>query len=317
VVQGDSATAGDEIVDEAEFRALAAALRTSTARGPLDRRGALGNLRPEHTLAALDEVRSGRSVSLASPVELEETVDNPHPWDHRMSDLPGGDDHSTGLSFAADAIALHIHGDADTHIDALCHVAYDGRLYNDVPADVVGPDGATELSIDLARDGIVGRGVLLDIPRLRGVPWLEPGEHVTYDELVEAERAQGLTVGDGDLLLVRVGHRRRRAHLGPWDAAAARAGLHPRAVPFAAERRVAMLGSDGNNDTAPSVATTVEFPVHVLAIQVMGLQLLDYLQLEELATQCADRGSWAFLCVVAPLRLPTATGSPINPIAVL
>jgi len=149
------------------------------------------------------------------------------------------------------------------------------------------------------------------------VPWLEPGDHVTADDLTAAETAQRVRVGEGDLLFVRVGHRRRRAESGPWDAAHARAGLHPSAMEFLAERRVAVLGSDSNNDTAPSSTEGVAFPVHVLAVHALGLHLLDYLQFEDLVPLCEREERWSFLCVVAPLRLPAATGSPVNPIAIL
>jgi kynurenine formamidase len=176
---------------------------------------------------------------------------------------------------------------------------------------------ATALSIDVARDGIVGRGVLLDIPRVRGVSWLEPGDHVTLADLEAAERAQQVRIGTGDVVFVRVGHRRRRDELGAWDAARARAGLHPTALLLLAERGVAALGSDGNNDTAPSTTAGVDFPVHVLAINAMGLHLLDYLRFEELVARCVEADRWSFLCVIAPLRLPSATGSPVNPIAIL
>jgi kynurenine formamidase len=162
-----------------------------------------------------------------------------------------------------------------------------------------------------------GRGVLLDIPPLYGVPWLDPGTQVTAEDLAAAEARQGSRVGRGDILLVRVGHRGRIEELGPWDVAAARAGLHPTAMEFLAERQVAVLGGDGNNDTAPSAARGVAFPVHVLAVHAMGMHLLDYLRFEELAPLCERDGRWSFLCVIAPLRLPAATGSPVNPIAVL
>jgi kynurenine formamidase len=213
---------------------------------------------------------------------------------------------------------MNIHGNADSHIDALCHVSFDGTLYNGVPATTaVTASGAVELSIAAAADGIAGRGVLLDVPRLRGVPWLEPGDHVTPGDITAAERDQGVHIGQGDILLVRVGHRLRRRECGPWDAAAARAGLHPSVLPLLAERQIALLGSDSNNDTAPSVADGVEFPVHVLAINALGLMLLDYLSFDELVPLCEEAGRWSFLCVIAPLRLPTGTGSPVNPIALL
>ena len=99
--------------------------------------------------------------------------------------------------------------------------------------------------------------------------------------------------------------------------ARSRAGLHPEACEYLAERQVAVLGSDGNSDIAPSVVDEVAFPVHVLAINTLGLYLLDYLQFEDLVPVCEAAGRWSFLCVVAPLRLPGGTGSPVNPIAVL
>jgi kynurenine formamidase len=216
-----------------------------------------------------------------------------------------------------DRIAMNIHGNADSHVDALCHVIFDGKLYNGVPAKTVTESGAAELSIAVAADGIVSRGVLLDVPRSRGVPWLEPGDDVTADDLLAAERDQGVRVGRGDIVLVRVGHRLRRTELGPWDAASGRAGLHPTLLAVAAERQIAALGSDGNNDTAPSVTDGVDFPVHVLAVNALGLHLMDYLQFTDLAPLCEREGRWSFLCVIAPLRLPTGTGSPVNPIAIL
>jgi kynurenine formamidase len=307
---------GTSAMSADEFGALHAWLSEQARWGEADRLGALNHITPTEIVAAAAEVRLGRTVSLASPIEGEATADNPEPSVHQMTSASGAD-MDDGLHFALDRLTMNVHGNADTHLDALCHVVYQGRLHNDVPASALRTAGAETLSVDVARDGIVGRGVLLDIPRLRGVPWLEPGDHVTADELIAAEQAQNVRVGKGDLLLVRVGHRRRRDELGPWDAAQTRAGLDPRAVRFLAERQVAVLGSDSNNDTAPSRTAGVAFPVHVLAIQALGLHLLDYLQFEELLPLCERHERWTFLCVVAPLRVPGATGSPVNPIALL
>jgi len=300
----------------ADFTALYLRLQRTAGWGPADRRGALNNLTPAQVLAAAGEIRLGRTVSLEAPIESRATPDNPDPSQHQMTGT-GNQADPSGLTFATDRLAINIHGNADSHIDALCHVMYQAALYNGVPADTVTGAGASELSIEVAKDGIAGRGVLLDIPRLRGVRWLEPGDHVTADDLTRAEDAQQVRVGQGDLLFVRVGHRQRRAELGPWDAASARAGLHPTALEFVADRRVAALGSDSNNDTAPSAAEGVDFPVHVLAINAMGLHLLDYLQFEDLVRLCGEAGRWSFFCVIAPLRLDRGTGSPVNPIAIL
>jgi kynurenine formamidase len=278
--------------------------------------GALNNISAATVTAAAGEVRAGRTVSLAAPVALEEATDNPDPAVHAMTQPGAGTAGAPGLSFATDRIAMNIHGNADSHIDALCHVIFDGKLYNGVSADAITPTGATKLSIDVARNGIVGRGLLLDIPRVRGVRWLEPGDHVTADDLLAAESAQAVRVEPGDLLFVRVGHRARRRSLGPWDAAQERAGLHPAALALLAERRIAVLGSDGNNDTAPSATEGVDFPVHVLAINAMGVHLLDYLQFDDLVALCEELRRWSFMCVIAPLRLDSGTGSPVNPIAI-
>ncbi|MFD9334406.1 cyclase family protein [Streptomyces sp. NPDC060028] len=309
--------AGPPRLSAAEFAALYARVRRRAGTLPgAPQRGALEDITPRHVLAAAAEVRSGRTVTMAAQVETERGPDDPEPCEHVMTGAVRGGIESTGLQFATDRFAMNVHGDADSHVDALCHVIYDGTLYGGVDANSVTASGATALSIEVARDGIVGRGVLLDIPRLRGVPWLEPGDHVTVDDLTAAERAQHVRVNEGDLLFVRVGHRRRRAELGAWHAADLRAGLHPSAVEFLRDRRVAVLGSDGNHDTAPSSTEGVDFPVHVLAIHAMGLHLLDYLQFEDLVAVCEEEGRWSFLCVIAPLRLPEATGSPVNPIAV-
>jgi kynurenine formamidase len=300
---------------EAEFRALYDRLRTQLPWGPDDRRGALNYLTAAEVRAAAGEVKLGRTVSLEGPVETRVAADNPEPARHAMKGTLGADA-GPGVQFGLDLIQMNIHGNADTHIDALCHVMFDSTLYNGVAAATVGEDGAAEMPIDVAADGIVGRGVLLDIPRLRGVPWLEPGDSVTVNDVLAAERDQGVKAGKGDIVCVRVGHRSRRKQQGPWDVAQSRAGLHPSVVPVLAERQIAVLGSDGNNDTAPSPVDGVDFPVHVLAVNALGVHLIDYMNLSDLASTCAKAGRWSFQCVIAPLRLPTGTGSPVNPIAV-
>lgn len=301
---------------EAGFRELYDRLRGQLPWGPDDRRGALNYITPAEVRAAAAEVRLGRHVSLAAPVMSKVTADNPDPAQHPMTGT-AQDAPPAGLSFAMDRVEMNVHGNADTHLDALCHVIYDRHLYNGVPADTVSADGARELHVEVAKDGIAGRGVLLDIPRLRGVPWLEPGDYVTAGDLAAAERAQQVQVRRGDLLFVRVGHRRRRRELGPWDTASERAGLHPAAMEFVAGRQVAVLGSDSNNDSAGDAAVQVDFPVHVLAINALGVHLLDYLDFAGLVPVCEQAGRWSFLCVIAPLRLHAGTGSPVNPIAIL
>jgi kynurenine formamidase len=300
-----------------EFAALFQRLKSTADRGAADRKGALNFLTAAQVTSAAREVRLGRSVSLARPIETEPAADDPEPARYEMTGALAAHHLARGLEFATDRFAMNVHGDAASHVDALCHVVFDSKLYNDVPVDDVTPRGAITLSIDVIQDGVVGRGVLLDIPRLHGRPWLEPGEAVTGEDLRAAAEAQQVHVGQGDLLFVRVGHFRRRQELGPWEVAQARAGLHPTALEFVADRGVAVLGSDSNNDVAPSRAEGVDFPVHVLAVNALGVHLLDYLQFEDLVGMCKQEQRWTFLVVIAPLRLPGATGSPVNPIAIL
>jgi kynurenine formamidase len=101
----------------------------------------------------------------------------------------------------------------------------------------------------------------------------------------------------------------------PGIQAGQRRASTPQLCPFLAERSGAALGSDGNNDTAPSKTEGVDFPMHVLAINAMGIHLLDYLQFEDLVQRCEEAGRWEFLFITAPLRIAGGTGSPVNPIA--
>jgi kynurenine formamidase len=256
------------------------------------------------------------TVTLGLPLATEVADCNPEPADHHMTMLADVDVGSGTLRFAKDYIGLDYHNDGQSHIDAFSHVAFNGLLFDGTPDSSVTADGARAGTIEVLRDGLVGRGVLLDVPRVRGVPWVEPGEHIFREDLEAAERSEGVEVGPGDILLVRTGHNRRLAELGPWDTPTAKAGLHPTAASFLADRRVAALGSDGNNDTAPSTTEGVGFPIHVLALNAMGVHLFDYLQFEDVAHHCEEMGRWDFLFAAAPLRIASGTGSPINPTAV-
>lgn len=292
-------------IDREEFAALFRSVCTWGRWGPFGPRGALNHITPERVAAAAGLVRSGTTVSLGLP------------FGTRMTLVPDAGAGSAGLHFAKDAVGLDYHSEGHSHIDAFSHVAYDGALYDGRPASAVTADGAGAGAIGVLKDGLVGRGVLLDVPAVRGVRWLEPGDDVVTGDLEAAERRQGVRVGEGDTLLVRTGHPLRMAELGPWDTAAETAGLHPSAASFLAERQVAALGSDGNNDTAPSATEGVAYPIHVLALNAMGVHLLDYLQFEDLLPRCREAGRWEFLFVAAPLRIEGGTGSPVNPIAVL
>jgi kynurenine formamidase len=307
----------DEAVTAAEFAALFDSVRSWGRWGADDELGALNLLSGDRVAAAARLVRSGVVVSLSLPLSTTTAPDCPTPAEFHMTQEIDADVGLGAMGFAKDFVGVDYHSDGHTHIDALCHVAYEGQLYNGVAAGTITADGAAAEGIEVVKDGLVGRGVLLDIPRLRGVPWLEPGEHVFREDLEAAAREQGVEVQEGDILLVRTGHARRLAEIGTWDTAESKAGLHPTAMSLLTERGIAALGCDGNSDTAPSTTEGVPFPIHVLALNAMGVLLLDYLQFEDLRHACESAGRWEFLCVTAPLRVAGGTGSPVNPLAIL
>jgi kynurenine formamidase len=306
----------DGTVSRKDFDALFDELSNWRRWGSTDERGTLHLLTAPRVADAAQLVRDGISVTMSLPLNTHAEADNPMPANHHMtlvaSVAPAGDP----VHFSKDYVGLDYHNDGHTHIDALSHVAYRGFLFNGRPEDEVTDSGATVNTIEALKDGLVGRGVLLDVPRHRGVPWLEPGEYILADELEAVEREQGVVVREGDILLVRTGHARRLAELGPWNTPEAKAGLHPTAMRFLGERGVAAAGSDGNHDTAPSTTEGVGFPIHVLAIAAMGIHLLDYLQFEDVRKVCERTNRWEFLFLASPLRVLGGTGSPINPVAV-
>jgi kynurenine formamidase len=287
--------------------------------GPDDERGALNYVTDARRAAAAALVREGHAVSCARELPVEPSPENPNPAHHHM--LRAGDDSvlpGLGLESSMDYIGVAFHGMATSHIDALCHVFVGGRMYNGFAAGDVKSTGARRCSVMVARDGIVARGVLLDVPRARGARWLEPGERVRRAELEAAERAHGVRVEEGDVLLVATGRDARRAALGPWDpVGVGLAGLDPDCIPWLHERRIAVLGSDGVSDPLPGAGIPGwPIPVHQCCLVAMGVHLLDNLALGALAEACAARGRHAFLLAVAPLRVEGGTGSPVNPIAV-
>ncbi len=313
-----SKAAGTGITQQG-FDRLFESLKNWGRWGPDDERGTLNYITPDKVRAAAGLVRSGRSVSLSLPVNTVAGPDNANPALHYMCTTFDVDIGLGDLRFATDFLGMQFHGDCHTHIDALCHVAYKGRLYNDRPLDLVTSRGALGFDITVCAHGVVGRGVLIDIPRLRGVAWLEPGEAVTREDIEAAEVAQGVRLGEGNIMVFRTGHHRRRLERGAWDVGypgEGRAGLDPYALTLLHERKVAVFLPDGDGEVVPSSVEGVMYPIHPLQITAMGMLCADSLQLEELAQVCEEERRWEFLVVIAPLRLPGGTGSPFNPIAI-
>ncbi|HVU22348.1 MAG TPA: cyclase family protein [Rhizomicrobium sp.] len=305
----------------AEMRKMFDAVSNWGRWGKDDERGTLNYLTPDRVAAAGRLVKTGTQVSCARDFPVVPGPENPTPALHHI--VMGGDDpcaHGVpGLEVSLDFIGIAYHGLASSHIDALCHVFVEGKMYNGFPATDVRSTGARRNSIMAAKEGIVGRGVLLDIPRLRGQAFVALDKPVMPDELDAAEKAQQVGIGEGDILLVSVGRDAQKRHQPHKPGTEfAMAGLDPACIPWLHSRKIAVLGSDAVHDPSPPV-NMIEgwrIPVHMCALAGMGLHLLDNLRLIELENACADANRWEFLFTVAPLRIARGTGSPVNPIAI-
>ena len=298
-----------------QFDQLFASVSNWGRWGQDDQRGTLNFITPERVAAATALVRRGRSVSLSNLLSKAADIDNPKPMLHYMSRLTLGMAGEPKMN--EDFIGLDYHGKLVTHVDALCHCSYRGRLYNHVESlDVVTGFGARFGAVTAFEDGIVGRGVLLDMPRHLAVEWVEPGTGLVPAQLEAAAANAAVEVGEGDVLLVRTGHAVRRLKVGPWNPDEVSAGIDLSCLPWMHAREVAVLGSDADTDARPSQVADVHTPAHALALAAMGMPLLDNMNLDRLAATCAEEERWEFLFVTAPLRLPGGTGSPINPLAI-
>ncbi len=250
-------------------------------------------------------VREGITVSLAHNPLTERAEDNNNPFEQTM--LRGNN---------MDRYAVTYHGYAHSHIDALCHFLYKDQTYNGYArADVNTDKGCAKLGIDTLKNGIVTRGVLIDIPRLRGVEYLEPGTPI-YSEDVEAwEKKAGVKIAAGDAILLRTGRWARRAKLGPWNVAQTAAGFHASIAPWIKARGAAFVGSDAGEDVTPSRVEGIALPVHTLLITAMGINLLDNQDLEALGDTAARLHRWEFMITIAPVPVTGGTGFPLNAIA--
>jgi len=274
--------------------------------GKDDQIGALNLITSSKRKQAASLVKEGFSVSMAGDADTVKAVDNANPYELKM------------LTIGSDEIAVNYHGIAHTHLDSLAHINDNGVFYNGYKpdADKVLKQGHERNSIHNVKNGIFTRGILIDIPRLKGVPYLEPGTPIYVEDLEAWEKKAGVKVSPGDALFVRTGVWARRKALGPWLRGRAEggksAGLDPSVIPWLKQRDIAILGSDHPQYVSPS---NLRGAVHDFALLYLGVHLFDNCDLEALADAAAARKRWEFLLTAAPLPIVGGTGSPVNPIA--
>lgn len=261
-------------------------------------------------------VKEGISVSLAPLPLTEETLDAGEPLqvDFGYTISRTGRTGPEKYRGVRDLWAWSVHGGSLPHIDAVCHTWYKGRMYNGFSGEkeVSKERGCAKSGIQNLRKGITTRGILIDIPRMKGVPYLEPLTPIFPQDIEAWEKKAGVKVTSGDAILLRTGRWARRAKEGPFKD---HAGFHALVAPWLKARDVAVIGSDAESDLGGPLPGTEARPIHTFAIVGLGATLLDELDLEELAETAATLDRWEFLLTVAPLPVQGGTGSPINPIA--
>lgn len=298
--------ASTHMVTPAEYEKWKRDLSNWGRWGQDDQIGALNLITAAKRKQAAALVREGYSVSIAGDADIVKAIDNPNPYELKM------------LTIGTDQIAVNYHGIAHTHLDSLAHINDNGVFFNGYKpdADKVLKQGHERNSIHNVKNGIFTRGILIDIPRLKGVPYLEPGTPIYVEDLEAWENKAGVKVSSGDALLVRTGVWARRKALGPWLRGRAEggrsAGLDPSVIPWLKQRDIAILGSDHPQYVSPS---SLRGAVHDFALLYLGVHLLDNCDLEALADAAAARRRWEFLLTAAPLPIVGGTGSPVNPIA--
>ncbi|HEU0073131.1 MAG TPA: cyclase family protein [Dehalococcoidia bacterium] len=290
--------------------------------GPDDELGTPNLITPEKTKRALATVQEGVSVSLAREIMWDGALDVPSPPVHHMLESgegwASGDKVSSRPNAAAiDYIGMVFHGVAITHVDSLAHFFWNGKTYNGKPAHLVSTSlGATVCAVTAAKQGFITRGVLVDVPLIRGIDWVERGEGISPEDILVAEKHCGFKVEEGDILLIRTGQLHRRNVEGPVARTAGSTACQAACLPLFHERGIAVMGSDTGNDISPAQYEKVPQPIHQVGITAMGLWILDNANLEDLAEACRQRNRWEFMVTIGPLPLHNTTGSPVNPIAV-
>jgi kynurenine formamidase len=301
-----------------DFRTIGRRVSNWGRWGDDDERGTLNLITPDCKVEAARLVRTGKTFALGIP------FDGDGPQDGRVRGNPtrtmketGGQmpGHPGAFRFADDYVFMALQ--AASQWDSLAHVHYDGLLYNGFPATSVDVTGAAHCSVTNLSPGVVGRGVLLDVARRRGVDWLAAGTAISPEELDDVAAAQGVQVRSGDVLLVRTGWRRKFVMDG--DKAGFKAGepgLSVRCVDWLHRHGVAAVGCDNFAvEVLPGEYTDEYLPLHMIALRDMGMPLAEILDLEELAEDCAADGVYDFLFAGSPLAFTRGVGSPVNPLA--
>jgi kynurenine formamidase len=311
-------TVSRQAVDEA-FKALSNWGRW----GKDDQIGTLNNITAEDVVNAAKLIRRGKVFALGIPLGPTGPQRGlfGKRWNPIHTMLATGTDALAGrqprLSYADDAINMPVQ--AASHWDSLGHIFYDDKMYNGHHASNVDSNGLGVLGIEHAKDKLVGRGVLLDVARFKGVDALKDGYGISNDELDACAAAQKVEVRKGDFVIVRTGQMEACIKKGEWGGYAGgdAPGLKFESCYWLQEKQVGGVCSDTwGVEVRPNETKDVNQPWHWVVIPAMGLYMAEMLDLAELAQDCANDKVYEFFFCAPPLVIPGGTGSPINPQAI-
>lgn len=294
--------------------------------GKDDRVGTLNHVTPEMIVQAAGLVRKGRVFGMGIPLNGHgpQTGLFGGRWNPIHTMLATGTDAAAGnqdevnhIRYADDAI--HMPVQAATHWDSLGHIFFKDKMYNGHDARNVDCTGVGELGIEHTRDKMVGRGVLLDVARHRGVNWLSDGEGISNDELDAVAAAQGVEIRPGDFVILRTGQMERCLSEGAWGGYAGgdAPGVKFENCYWCQEKQIAAIASDTwGVEVRPNETDEANQPWHWVVIPAMGLTMGEMFFVKELAEDCAQDGVYEFMFSGPPLVITGGTGSMINPLAI-
>jgi kynurenine formamidase len=299
------------MLSRADFAQLAIRVDNAGRWGSDDELGTLNFLTEQRRLQAVGLVRTGTMVSCAGQF---------HPSGVADPGMTSGAGRLTlefdeGLDWTAvnDRLLLSLHGrGAPTHLDALAHFFYHGTGYNKRPVGDVSPTGVSANAVTSSQAGIAGRGVLIDLPAVRGQALLAPGEAGTMSDVTAALDRAGLAIAQGDIVFIRTGWPTASKSV---SAGSAMPGLSIECAEWVHRSELAMIVTDCALDPAPSQVAGVLVPWHILALTRMGLRLVDLANLEALAGMCSRLRRWEFFAAISTIPIAGSTSSPVNPLA--
>jgi len=293
--------------------------------GSDDQIGTLNHITQEDIINAASLIKKGKTFALG--LSLKERLQSGlfgKRWNpiHTMlatgtDSTSGTQDEPYGIRWADDSINMPLQ--CSTQWDALCHVFLDDKMYNGYSADLVDSDGAKKCGIEHTKDKMVGRGVLLDVARYKGVDSLEDGHGISNEDLDNTAKSQGVEIRRGDFVIVRTGHQGRCLKIGDWAGYAGgdAPGLKFETAYWIHEKEIAAICADTwGCEVRPCETDEANQPWHWVVIPAIGITMGEIFYLEELADDCAEDGVYEFFFTAPPMNIPGGCGSPINPQAI-